>query len=249
MSSTSSRRWRIGQRRCPALDLVRQAPGSRCDHRRGPAPSPSRSCRRRRARRSCARRSRSARAAPRRAVQPRRSRQPRSCGHRTPHCANRNLSRRPTSTWHQRIDLPLEWTSTSYATTLPITNGPVTSAPTCSTVSTSSPALISASARVRPSRSSGRRRTREASSAAPSSRRSDQGSAEADVAFDHVAHVLGVVTEHQSAVHAHAEGEAGVDVGVDAAGLEDARVDDPAATPFDPALALAGTAGIVGITD
>ena len=54
------------------------------------------------------------------------------------------------------------------------------------------------------------------------------------------------MAEHQGAVDAHAEGEAGVALVVDAARGEHARVDHAAATPLDPALALAGAAVLHG---
>src|SRR3954454_9491763 len=66
---------------------------------------------------------------------------------------------------------------------------------------------------------------------------------EADVALEELAQVLDAVAEHQRAVDAHAEGEAGVALGVDAAGGQHPRVDDAAAAPLDPALAAAGPAG------
>src|SRR3546814_15182181 len=67
---------------------------------------------------------------------------------------------------------------------------------------------------------------------------------ETDVALEHVAEVLDAVAEHQGAVDAHAEGEAGVGLRVDAAGDEDARVHDSTAAPLDPALAPARPAGV-----
>ena len=76
--------------------------------------------------------------------------------------------------------------------------------------------------------------------------RSSERGGEADVALEHVAHVGDAVAEHQGAVDAHAEREAGVAVVVDAARGEHARVDHAAAAPLDPALALAGAAVVDG---
>ena len=69
-----------------------------------------------------------------------------------------------------------------------------------------------------------------------------EGRGEADVALEEVPQVLDAVAEHQGPVDAHAEGEAGVAVGVDAAGDEHPRVHDTAAAPLDPPLAAAGPA-------
>ena len=156
----------------------------------------------------------------------------------------------PTSTWHQRMDLPLSCSSTSYASTRPMTSGPVTSAPAC---------LDGLDLETGPDQRLGQVAARQIVGqgrvlAQPAQRRPHratptQGAAEPDVAFDHVAHVLGVVAEHQGAVDPHPEREAGVDVGVDPAGLQHPRVDHPAAAPLDPALALAGPAGSVGVAD
>ena len=73
-----------------------------------------------------------------------------------------------------------------------------------------------------------------------------EGGGEADVALEQVAQVLDAVAEHQGPVDAHAEGEAGVALGVDAAGGQHPRVDHAAAAPLDPALALAGAAVSTG---
>src|SRR4051812_1434146 len=67
---------------------------------------------------------------------------------------------------------------------------------------------------------------------------------EADVALEQRAQVLDAVAEHESPVDAHAEGEAGELLGVDATGVQDPWVDDPAAAPLDPAFALAGAAAL-----
>src|SRR4051795_12393268 len=58
---------------------------------------------------------------------------------------------------------------------------------------------------------------------------------ETDVTFDHVAHVGDAVAELQRALHAHTEGEAGVNLRVDAAGAQHIRIDHSAATPLDEA--------------
>src|SRR3712207_2816866 len=65
---------------------------------------------------------------------------------------------------------------------------------------------------------------------------------EALVALVEVADVGDAVAEHQRAVQAHAEGEAGVALGIDAAGAQHGRVDHAAAAPLDPALARADAA-------
>src|SRR5215213_6673013 len=62
---------------------------------------------------------------------------------------------------------------------------------------------------------------------------------ETDVALDDVAYVADARPELQGAFDAHAEREAGVLVGVDAARDEHPGVDHPAATPLDPARAVA----------
>ncbi len=62
---------------------------------------------------------------------------------------------------------------------------------------------------------------------------------EPGVALDHVVHVADPVAEHQGALDAHAEREAGVDLRVDAAGAQHPRVDHAAAAPLDPARAVA----------
>src|SRR3954462_5287641 len=60
---------------------------------------------------------------------------------------------------------------------------------------------------------------------------------EADVTFDHVAHVGNAVAELQGPLQPHAEREAGVDVGVNAAGAQHIRVDHAASSPLHPARA------------
>ena len=57
---------------------------------------------------------------------------------------------------------------------------------------------------------------------------------EPDVTLDHVAHVRDTMAEHQRPLDAHAESESTVDIRIDAAGGEDARVHHAAATPLDP---------------
>ena len=50
-------------------------------------------------------------------------------------------------------------------------------------------------------------------------------------------HVVDVVAQQQGTFHAHAEGEAGVDLRIEASGLQHIRVDHTAAAPFEPACA------------
>src|SRR5207237_5194571 len=58
---------------------------------------------------------------------------------------------------------------------------------------------------------------------------------EPHIALDHVAHVRDAVAELQGPLQAHAEGEARVDLRVDAAGAQDVRVNHAAAAPLNPA--------------
>src|SRR4051794_18802825 len=58
---------------------------------------------------------------------------------------------------------------------------------------------------------------------------------EADVAFDHVAHVGNAVAELQRPLQPHAERETGVHVGVNTAGAQHIRIDHAAAAPLHPA--------------
>src|SRR4029453_13717721 len=83
------------------------------------------------------------------------------------------------------------------------------------------------------------RRTRPASRWGPALLLHSECLREPDVALDDVAHVADAGAELQGAPDAEAEGEAGVLLRVDAAGDEDPRVDHPAATPLDPARAVA----------
>src|SRR5450631_88218 len=76
-----------------------------------------------------------------------------------------------------------------------------------------------------------------------------KGECEPHIAFDDVAHVATAVSRQQRAFDAHAEGEAGVPLRVDATGDQHPRVDHAAPAPFDPALRFAGTAGIRRIAD
>src|SRR5699024_4213909 len=62
---------------------------------------------------------------------------------------------------------------------------------------------------------------------------------EADIAFDHVAHIGQAVAELQSAFDAHAKGKALVLFWVDTDRAQDIRVNHAAAAPFDPASARA----------
>src|SRR6476620_799404 len=66
--------------------------------------------------------------------------------------------------------------------------------------------------------------------------------AEPHVSLNDVVHVAHPVAQHERALDAQAEGEAGVAVGVDAARGEHAAVDHAAAAHLDPARATAGAA-------
>ena len=65
---------------------------------------------------------------------------------------------------------------------------------------------------------------------------------ETHVTFDQVVHVVDVAAQQERALHADAEGETGVDVRVDAGGLQHVRVHHAAAAPLEPA----GAALLVG---
>ena len=85
--------------------------------------------------------------------------------------------------------------------------------------STSRPTRTSASASSRGGRCRpAGRRARRSQDTGRASDLHPEGRGEPDVALDHVAHVGDVVAEHQRALDAHAEREAGVALGVDAAG-------------------------------
>jgi ABC-type multidrug transport system fused ATPase/permease subunit len=68
---------------------------------------------------------------------------------------------------------------------------------------------------------------------------------EARVVLEQELDVRDVELEHRRAIDAHAEGEAGVALGVDAAVAKDVRVDHPAAEHLEPAGALADAAALV----
>ena len=67
---------------------------------------------------------------------------------------------------------------------------------------------------------------------------------EADVVLEVVAEVVDLPLEHGDAFDAHAEGEAAVGLGVDAAGFEDVRVHHAAAHDLQPAGAFADVAAL-----
>src|SRR5680860_172886 len=155
--------------------------------------------------------------------------------------------------------LPFFCGSGFIVSTSPITSGPVMSWPGRSIASSLSPRAVSLAARSSAEASAGRsaysriqetgafiRGPRRGASVASGlsgwSKFSSKRGGEADVALEHVAHVLDAVAEHQGSVDAHAEREAGVAVVVDAAGREHPRVHHTAAAPLDPALALARAA-------
>src|SRR5688500_1319423 len=131
--------------------------------------------------------------------------------------------------------------SSSTSSTSPTTTE-LMSWPTRWTCSTSRPARTSAAytssaAAVRPGTSVRNHETGTRTSGLRAERQ-----AEALVALVEVADVSDAVAEHQGAVEPHAEGEAGVALGVDPAGAQHGRVDHAAAAPLDPALARADAA-------
>ena len=138
-----------------------------------------------------------ARAAPRRAARRRRGRRRRSCARRR-RCRAARLS--PTSTWHQRIVLPFFCGSSAKDSTRPTTIGPASPSAPDSTRSTSRPTRTSASAEL--ARRERRRAARRCSASHADAARRASGlhperRGEPDVALDDVAHVGGVVAEHQ----------------------------------------------------
>src|SRR6478752_10365904 len=151
----------------------------------------------------------------------------------------------PTSTEHQLIVLPFFCGSGSIVSTLPTTSGPVIWSPGFSIASSLRPSAVNRAARSSVETSAGRStysRIQETGAFMSSEFRSECRG-EADVALEELAQVLDPLAEHQRAVDAHAEGEAGVALGVDPTGSQHPRVDDAAAAPLDPALAAAGAAG------
>src|SRR3954469_6793085 len=119
--------------------------------------------------------------------------------------------------------------------TLPTTT-PRTSAPTRSMCSTSKPsrtsaAPISSAVAVRSGSSARSHETGTRTSGLHAEREG-----EPLVALVEVADVGDAVPEHQRPLDAHAEGEAAVPLGIDAAGAQHSRVDHAAAAPLDPAL-------------
>src|SRR6478735_5379344 len=154
----------------------------------------------------------------------------------------------PTSTVHQLMVLPFFCGSGSMVSTRPITSGPVISRPGLTIASSLRPVSVSRSvisSVVVPAGTSTRSRIQDRGAFIARSPLSDLGAeraAEPDVALEERSQVLQVVAEHERTVNAHAEGEAAVDLRVDAAGDEHARVHHAAAAPLDPALAATGAA-------
>src|SRR6266545_3754081 len=130
----------------------------------------------------------------------------------------------PTSTWQYRIGFLVPATS-SMASTRPTTSGPATVVRRSAIDSTSRPTRTSAASSSSALRSAGSSTySRSQDSDTRTSDLHPERAGEPGVALDHVAHVRHPVAEHERALDAHAEGEPGVLVGIDAAGA-----------PLDPA--------------
>src|SRR5690606_33963125 len=139
------------------------------------------------------------------------------------------------------IVLPFFCSSGEIARTRPTVSGPVMPPPMISSSLRSYIVRRSASCSV-PTSSGSWTSERSHSMGTRMSETNSEGLGETDVAVPQVAQVRDVVTAGDGAVQAHAEREAGVLLRVHAAGHQDARVDDPAAAPLDPALATTRTA-------
>src|SRR4051812_14834908 len=117
----------------------------------------------------------------------------------------------PTSTVHQLIVLPFFCGSGSIVRTRPTTSGPVMSAPARWIASSLSPSAVrrcASSSVETPAGRSAYSRIQETGAFISDLR--SEGAAEADVTLEEAAQVLDAVPEHQRAIDAHAEGEAGV---------------------------------------
>src|SRR5690606_15182721 len=86
----------------------------------------------------------------------------------------------------------------------------------------------------------GCRRTHEATRLGRASDHHSELLREADVALDHVAHVVHVIAELQGALDTHAEGEALVFLWVDAGRPQHISIDHAASAPLDPTGAALG---------
>src|SRR5688572_29724726 len=161
----------------------------------------------------------------------------------------------PTSTRQYRIGF-FSPVSSSISSTRPTTSGPSTVDPSATMPSTSRPTRTNAFSSRSASRSGrstySRSHETETFTAIPfrpldrglrfaapcwrpmSSAVDAERAGEPHVAFHHVAHVGGVVAEHQRPLDAHAERETAVLVRVHAAGAQHARVDHAAPAPLDP---------------
>src|SRR4051794_31380339 len=123
----------------------------------------------------------------------------------------------PTSTVHQLMVLPFFCGSGSTVSTRPTTSGPRMSAPARVIASSLSPSAVRRWVRSSVVTSAGRStysRIQETGAFIALELRSE-GTREADVALEEAAQVLDAVAEHQGAVDAHAEREAGVALRVD----------------------------------
>src|SRR5690606_13866135 len=141
----------------------------------------------------------------------------------------------PTSTVQNRIGF-LNPVSSSMVSTRPTTRGPCTVVAWSTTDSTSMPRLLSVRSSCSAVRSAGRS-TYSRNQDSPtriSVHLHAERSGEPHVALAHLPHVAEPIAEHQGAFDAHAEGESGVHLRVEAAGPQDVGVDHPAAAPLHP---------------
>src|SRR3954447_5126461 len=127
----------------------------------------------------------------------------------------------PTSTVHHSMVLPFFCGSGSIVSTWPTTSGPTICSPGFSIASSLRPSAVSRAASCSVVTSAGRSTySRIQETGAFTGRPSQvgpEGRREPEVAVEESAQVLDAVAEHQGPVDAHAEGEAGVLLGVDAA--------------------------------
>src|SRR6478752_6833691 len=142
--------------------------------------------------------------------------------------------------------LPLDCASLTSDSTRPTTSGPMTPPPSMPSSSRPTEAsAVATSSGVEP----GTRSTDSASHFRGTLGMSDLQAellGEAHVALDHVTHVSHSMAEHQRALDAHAEGERGVLLGVNAGGDEHIGVCHAAAADLDPAGAAARAACRIG---
>src|SRR5215468_7667452 len=144
----------------------------------------------------------------------------------------------PTSTWHQVTGF-LNLVSRSISSTRPTTSGPSTVDRRSTISSTSMPMRTSACSSAAGCTGTS---TYSRSQETPIRTRltfHSESPGEAHIALHHVVHVADPVAEHQGALDTHPERETRVDIRVDAAGPQHARVDHPAAAPLDPSRSVA----------